>query len=179
MPLINATFGVNAQNLIDKMHEVQTQVGKIDKSLSKELDPNVHQQLTNHNTNFQQKLDLFKQLKTGVISTEAIITSIAGFLLIQEVMAAAQFVTVIAGLSEILVASIAGLVVGRLFVAGAAVAVDVIIRVIVGAVERKKLNHMLEELNGMLTRFQPPSETYFSKIFEVLGILKYLLGRPL
>ncbi len=174
----NATFGVNAQNLINKMNEVQTQVDKIDKSLSKELDPAIYKEITNSNTNFKQKLDFLKSLKTGIIATEAVITSIAGFLLIQQVVAAARFVAVIAGLSEILVASVAGLVVG-LFVAGAAIAVDAIISAIVGAVERSKLNHMLDELNGVLTKFEGPSETYSSKIFEVLGVLKYILGQPL
>ncbi len=174
----NATFAVNAQNLIDKMREVQIQVDKIDEKLSKELDPAVYQKLTSNSTNFQQKLDFFKQLKTGLIATELLITSIAGYLLITEVVAAAQFVAVIAGLSEILVASVAGLVVG-LFVAGAAIAVDAIVGAIVGAVERSKLEHMIHELNGVLNSFEGPSEEYTKKIFEVLGSLKYILGQPL
>ncbi len=174
----NATFGVNAQTLIDKIKEVQSEVDKIDKTLSKELDPTVYEQLTSNNTNFRQKLKIFKDIKTGISLTETVATTITALLLGNEVVFAARIVAVIAGLSEILFATFAGVVVG-VFVAGAAIVVDTLISAIFGAVERSKLNHLLEEIDGVLAKFEEPSKEYTRKIYEVLGVLRYLLGQPL
>lgn len=171
-----ATFAVNANTLINKMHEVQGQVDTLQKGLKDKLDPDVYEKLTSNDTDFRGKLDLFKNLKRGIAITEALISSVAGFIVIQQVVLAARFLAVIAGLSEIAVASFAGVVAG-LFVAGAAIAIDAIISAIIGAVERSKLNSMLDELNGVLGKFEKPSEAYTQNIFEVLGVLKFLLKK--
>lgn len=168
------TFGKNAQTLIDKMKEIQEQVDKIDKDLSTKLEPDVYKKITDNNTDFEAKLEFFKTLKTSLEVTEMLLTTIGGYLVISTVVASARFIAIITGASEILLASFAGVVAG-LFVAGAAIAIDSIISAIVGAVERSKLNDMIDELNGVLSKFEEPSEEYTKNIYEVLGILKYIL----
>ena len=170
----SATFGKNAQTMIDKMKEIQGQVSKIEKDLSKKLEPDVYKSLTDNNTNFEDKLKFFKTLKTSVEMAETLLTSIGGYLVISQVVASARFIAVITGASEILLASFAGVVTG-LIVAGAAIAIDAIISAIVGAVERGKLNHMIGELDGVLKKFEEPSQNYTKNIYEVLGVLKFIL----
>lgn len=170
----DATFGENAQTLINKMKEVEKQVAKINKDLSKQLEPHVYEKLTDDDTDFEAKLEFFRTLKTSIQVTESVLSTIAGFLLISEAVTAARFVAVITGASEILFASFAGVVAG-LFVAGAAIAVDSIISGIVGAVERSKLNDMIDTLDNVLDKFEGPSEDFTKNVYEVLGVVSFFL----
>ena len=55
-----------------------------------------------------------------------------------------------------------------------AVGIDIIISAILGAIERKKLEAAIAELDKELESFEPFTETYTETIYQILGAIKLL-----
>ena len=86
-----------------------------------------------------------------------------------RITAGALLATLVEEISMVATCAVAGVAVFAL-----AVAVDMIISAILGAIERKKLETAIAELETTLESFEPATRNYTQTIYEVLGALRLL-----
>ncbi|XP_057188173.1 single-pass membrane and coiled-coil domain-containing protein 3-like [Triplophysa rosa] len=154
-----ATVKENCDVLIERIREIQVEVGKIDMELKEMLEPTLYEKLRRKDLSIPERSKISTVLR-GIHCCVATIASayIVGWLFQNVAMLAS-----ITGVCGVIAMGFLGCVVfGVLFMG-----VDMIIQAILGSTERDRLERALKEYDDVLKDFRPASEKYQESITEV------------
>lgn len=154
------TVKENCDVIIQRIHEIQAEVEKIDEKLKEKLEPTLYEKLKNMSLSIPE-FDLLKSGFHAAVGTGCIV-SVAAILIHWLCSNQHVFKDMIGGFSEIGNAVFGLVLLGVLF-AG----IDMIIQAILGSIERDQLESALEEYDKVLENFRPASEKYQDQITEV------------
>nr|XP_055059942.1 single-pass membrane and coiled-coil domain-containing protein 3-like [Misgurnus anguillicaudatus] len=155
----SATVKENCNVLIQRIREIQAAVEKINNDLKMKLDPALYEELQNVNLNVPLSMAKNSQIATIVTGTGGAVTGLVIVWLIKCEMILA---TVTAQIGTIASATIAGAVIGVVFLG-----VGMIVEAVLGSIERDQLEEALREYDEALEKFKPASKQYQKSIMEV------------
>ncbi|XP_051539545.1 single-pass membrane and coiled-coil domain-containing protein 3-like isoform X2 [Myxocyprinus asiaticus] len=154
-----ATVKQNCDVMIECIHKIQAEVGRIDKELKKNLEPTLYEKLRNNKSLSTTDLKLVGNVISAVCGIAAVTsTFVVGWLIMNGMILAritAIFTTIGTGL-------LASCVLGVIFMG-----VDMIVSAILGSIERDQLKKALKEYDEVLDEFRPASERYQDSITYV------------
>jgi len=158
----------NANALIAKMTEVQTEVAKIDDKLAAQLDPAIYKKLHLPDLSFQER---FAAAKQAVSITIGVLATVAGIILITAIRTGVVLATMVARIGSIATSALGSLGLGIL-----AMGIDMIASAIIGAVERSKLDDAIDTLQSAFDQFDPVTRSYTKTIYRVEAQIEIILG---
>ncbi|XP_057202375.1 single-pass membrane and coiled-coil domain-containing protein 3-like [Triplophysa rosa] len=157
----SATIKVNCDVLIERIHEIQAAVEKINKKLKEELEPALYEELRNMNLSVcVNKYRTISAVLRGVCSLAAIGSiAVVGWLIYNgTILTSIQMVCGVIG-TQLL----AGFVIGLAFIG-----IDAIFSYFIGSAERDRLEKAIEEYDRALKDFRPASKIYQRSITRVI-----------
>jgi len=158
----------NANALIAKMTEVQTEVAKIDDKLAAQLDPAIYKKLHLPDLSFQER---FAAAKQAVSITIGVLATVACIILITAIRTGVVLATMVARIGSIATSALGSLGLGIL-----AMGIDMIASAIIGAVERSKLDDAIDTLQSAFDQFDPVTRSYTKTIYRVEAQIEIILG---
>lgn len=153
-----ATVKENCDVIIKRIHEIQTEVEKIDKQLKEKLEPTLYVKLRNMNLSLHDHTKVSRYITTvcGTVCTASVL--VVGWLI-----GSGRILTNITStFARIKTGCVAGLVLKVVFNG-----IDMIIGAFRGSIERDELEKALKEYDKALEEFRPASEEYQDSITEV------------
>ncbi|KAK9959345.1 hypothetical protein ABG768_009474 [Culter alburnus] len=153
-----ATVKENCDVIIERIHEIQAEVQKIDEKLKAKLEPTLYEKLKNMSLSARDyhRVSGYIRPVCGVGGSAAVLA--VGWLIKNERILTNMRLT----FGLIKTTALATVVVGLLFVG-----IDIIMSVILGAMERDELERALKEYDEVLEEFRPVSEKYQDSITHV------------
>ncbi|XDV33710.1 hypothetical protein PO909_004015 [Leuciscus waleckii] len=146
-----ATVKENCDVIIERIHEIQAEVEKIDQQMKKKLEPTLYEKLRNMSLTVHD-YSLFSDVVHAVCGVAAFSSIVLVGLLVNSGSILTSM-TLTFGL--IGTGAMASLVVGVLFLG-----IDMIFGAIQGSIERDQLENALLEYDKALKEFRPASEKY-------------------
>ena len=139
---------------------------QLDEQLSQKLDPQAYKTLKDTSIGFKE---VIRQLAQWGSVFTYVGATLAAIVAICRITSGAFLAAMVEEISLIGTCAIAGAVVMAI-----AVAVDMIISAITGAIERSKLEAAIAEMDEALQTFEPATRKYTQTIYEILGAIKHL-----
>ena len=149
------TFKDNSDRFVGRVTEVQRAVADIDKDLAERIEPDLYREIKLPDTTFDKRLEKAKKAVTGIGYT------VAGIALVGAITAG-LFAGGLTAMSLLGTGVVAGIKISFLMLG-----VDMIAGAIIGAIERKKLEEAIRELENVLETFEPASNKFQRDIMYV------------
>lgn len=159
----------NCNRLIERIHEIQGEIEKLNAKLKEELSPDIYYKLQDENLSLNDRLKAaYKYISGSLRITASISYILTGCFIISALCSVCSILTVIA-------VSVVGVVlVGALFIG-----VDMVISAILGARERDQLDSTIAEYEKCLDEFKPASRQYQTQIQRVMFLVEEKLQETL
>ena len=161
-----ASIKYNCATIIGRIHEIQDFLEEKCKKLKELLDPELYEKLMSVDTSFLEKLRLAGKISD---SSLAIIGSIAGVAVVGCIRAGMILVSLVESVGMIVASALSVLVVGVLIMG-----IDMIASAILGAIERDRLEHTINELETNLQSFEPASRVFTGNIYKVKAYIEVI-----
>ncbi|XP_026105486.1 single-pass membrane and coiled-coil domain-containing protein 3-like [Carassius auratus] len=153
-----ATVKENCDVIIERIHEIQAEVEKIDQKMKAKLEPTLYEKLKKMSLSVPDY-----QLLSGSVGAVCGVAGSAAVIAVGWLITNGYILTNITLTFGIIATGImATVVVGVLFMG-----IDMIISAILGGIERDQLERALEEYDRALEEFRPASEKYQDSITYV------------
>ena len=155
-----ATFEDNSNRFIARVEEVQRVIGEIDQELAAMLEPNLYKEIKSPNMDFKERL---RKANTAL----TIGFTAAGIALVGVITGGALLAGGVTAMTIVGTGAAATMKVGFLMLG-----VDMIAGAITGAIERKRLEEAIRDLENTLETFEPASKEFQRQIIRVTAILE-------
>uniref|UniRef100_A0A8C1M2D3 Uncharacterized protein n=1 Tax=Cyprinus carpio TaxID=7962 RepID=A0A8C1M2D3_CYPCA len=154
----NATIKENCEVMIQRMHEIQAEVKKIDEKLKEKLEPHLYEKLKTLSLSVED-LKQIKLILSGSLGALSFVSfTVVGYL----IKSGRILANIISTCKKVCAGVVSSLALGVLFMG-----VDMMISAILGAKERDQLEQVLEEYKKALDEFRPASEKFQDNITYV------------
>lgn len=153
-----ATIKENCEVMIQRMHEIQAEVKKIDEKLKEKLEPDLYEKLKTLSPSVKD----FKTIQLILSGSLGVLSFVSITVVCHLVKSGRIFANVISTCAKVSAGVFSSLGLAVLFMG-----VDMMIQAILGAKERDQLEQALEEYKKALDEFRPASEKFQDKITYV------------
>ncbi|XP_057188287.1 single-pass membrane and coiled-coil domain-containing protein 3-like [Triplophysa rosa] len=164
-----ATVKENCDVLIERIREIQVEVGKIDRELKEELDPALYEKLRRKDLSIPER----KKVLTVLRGVHCCVATLASAYIVGWLFQNATMLANITGVCGVIAKGLIGCVVFGVLFMGA----DMIFQAILGYFERDELERALKDYDNVLEDFRPESVKYQDSITEVKVIIRIMLKK--
>ncbi|XP_066578722.1 single-pass membrane and coiled-coil domain-containing protein 3 [Amia ocellicauda] len=147
-----ATVKDNCRALVDCIRRVQREVEPVERALRERLEPAVYERLLCTTTPISEKI---RTLETSSKATLEVLQGKACLMLTACIMDGRILTRMVAVLGKVGTCMLANVAVGLI-----GLGVDVLISAILGAVEKRNLDLVLQEYRALIEDFRPANEKY-------------------
>lgn len=155
----------NCHVLLERIHQVQAVVGRIDEKIKEQLDPELYEKLQDEDISLNNRAQIAENVLhvvAGVVGTAlAVAVCVA-------IASGGILAPLVAAIGVVATSAIASVVIGTI----GGIALDAIFQAIASAVERDQLEDSIRKLEEANGEFIPASERYTDTIWQVLAEFK-------
>lgn len=154
----DATIKENCEVMIQRMHEIQAEVKKIEEKLKEKLEPDLYEKLKTLSPSVKD----LKQIQLILSGSLGALSLVSATVVCYLIKSGRILVNVISTCAKACAGAFFSLGLGVLFMG-----VDMMIQAILGAKDRDQLEQALEEYKKALDEFRPASEKFQDNITYV------------
>ncbi|KAM6214561.1 single-pass membrane and coiled-coil domain-containing protein 3 [Rhynchocyon petersi] len=164
----DGTIKENCDVIILTMTKIQKELQKIDEALKDKLEPTLYRKLQDIKERETEKIAIVQKVISVILGDATSMTSAVAVKLIASNVTSG----IINKLVKVL-AQIGASLLGNITVAVISLGIDMIIRAILGAVEKTQLQAAIRSYETHLVEFKSASEKYLHAITEVIDTVKH------
>ncbi|XP_006888492.1 PREDICTED: single-pass membrane and coiled-coil domain-containing protein 3 [Elephantulus edwardii] len=164
----DGTIKENCDVIIQTMTKIQKEMQKIDEALKDKLEPTLYRKLQDIKERDTEKIAIVQKVISVILGDVTSTTSAVAVKLIASNVTSGIINTLVKVLGQI-----GASLLGNITVAVISLGLDMIVRAILGAVEKTQLQAAIRSYEAHLVEFKSASQKYHHAITEVINTVKH------